>query len=149
MGRFETLRERLQNNAGSESPPEPIFRGCPEGNGHFSGTFPDMNGKRVKAKSCARTCNIITVNCEIGELFESPREIPAATRRSPKDHTHVPDPPHHSSVLLQFPPPPLTFMIIVIIIIIITIVISTFIILREEPIEVQKHSATCGRIFAL
>ena len=38
-------------------------------------TFPDMNGKRVKAKSCARTCSMIRVKCKVGELSERPQGI--------------------------------------------------------------------------
>ena len=37
LGRLEALRERFQDDAASEPSSEPIFRGCPERNGHFPG----------------------------------------------------------------------------------------------------------------
>ena len=54
------------------------------------GTFPDMNGKRVKVRSCARTHGIIAIECNVGELSERPREILMDTR-SPNVHKHIPD----------------------------------------------------------
>ena len=69
-----------------------------------------MNGKRVKAKSCASTCSIITIKCNVGELSERPQGIPMDTR-SPNIHKTVPASPPRSSVLLQFPPSPRTFAI--------------------------------------
>ena len=66
-------------------------------------TFPDMNGKRVKATSCARTCSIITIKCNVGELSERPQGIPTDTR-SPNVHKESPDYPPHFSVRLQCRP---------------------------------------------
>ena len=67
------------------------------------GTFPDMNGKRVKGQSCARTCSIITIKCNVGELSERPQGIPMDTR-SPNVHKESPDYPPHFSVRLQCRP---------------------------------------------
>ena len=67
------------------------------------GTFPDMNGKRVKGQSCARTCSIITIKCNVGELSELPQGIPMDTR-SPNVHKESPDYPPHFSVRLQCRP---------------------------------------------
>ena len=66
------------------------------------GTFPDMNGKRVKGQSCARTCSIITIKCNVGELSERPQGIPMDPR-SPNVHKD-PDYPPHFSVRLQCRP---------------------------------------------
>ena len=66
-------------------------------------TFPDMNGKRVKGQSCARTCSIITIKCNVGELSERPQGIPMDTR-SPNVHKESPDYPPHFSVRLQCRP---------------------------------------------
>ena len=62
----------------------------------FLGTFPDMNGKRVKGKSCARTCSIIAIESDIGELSERSHGIRMDTR-SPTVHNHIPDYPPRSS----------------------------------------------------
>ena len=43
-------------------------------------TFPDMNGKRVKVKSCARSRSIITIECNVGELAERPQGTTIGTR---------------------------------------------------------------------
>ena len=90
----------------------------------FSKTFPDMNGKRVKAKSCASTCSIITIKCNVGELSERPQGIPMDTR-SPNIHKTVPASPPRSSVLLQFPPSPRTFIILCVIIIVAITITNT------------------------
>ena len=59
-------------------------------------TFPDMNGKRVKGKSYARTCSIIAIKCSTGELSERSQGIRMDTR-PPNVHKHIPEYPHHSS----------------------------------------------------
>ena len=38
--------------------------------------FLDMNGKRVKSKSLARTCTNIKVTCRVGALPERPQGVP-------------------------------------------------------------------------
>ena len=101
----------FENRSTSRAISEPqLFRGCLRRNRHFQhkvlqkrtpqhlhfrrmsqakrpfwGTFPDMNGKRVKVKSCARTRSIITIECNVGELAERPQGTTIGTR-SPKIH---------------------------------------------------------------
>ena len=72
----------------------PRSRFCEDVSGEtlILGTFPDMNGKRVKEKSCARTCSIITIDCNVGELPERPQGIPIDAR-SPNVHKPVPEYP--------------------------------------------------------
>eukprot|EP00959_Pyramimonas_sp_CCMP1952_P146062 3058493-Pyramimonas_sp.AAC.1 len=60
------------------------------------GTFPEMNGKRVKGKSCARTCSIIVIKYHIGELSERSQRIRMDTR-PPNVDTHLLGYPPHSS----------------------------------------------------
>ena len=83
-----------------------------------------MNGKRVKAKSCARTCSMIKIKCNVGELSERPRGIPMDTR-SPNIHRTVLiillTPPYSSSFLRL----PVAFTIIVILIIVAIIITNT------------------------
>ena len=68
----------------------------------FLGTFPDMNGKRVKEKSSARMRSIAMIYCNVSELSERPQGILMDTR-SPNVHKPIPDHPPRSSVYLQFP----------------------------------------------
>ena len=84
-------------------PPTSRFGEDVSGETGFFKTFPDMNGKRVKATSCARTCSIITIKCNVGELSERPQGIPMDTR-SPNVHKESPDYPPHFSVRLQCRP---------------------------------------------
>ena len=57
----------------------------------------------MKGQSCARTCSIITIKCNVGELSERPQGIPMDTR-SPNVHKESPDYPPHFSVRLQCRP---------------------------------------------
>ena len=43
-------------------------------------TCPVIYGKRVKGKSCARTCSTLTINCNVGELSERLQRIPMDMR---------------------------------------------------------------------
>ena len=111
----------FENRNTSRAISEPqLFRGCLRRNRHFQhkvlqkrtpqhlhfrrmsqakrpfwGTFPDMNGKRVKGQSFARHCSSIATKCNIAEFSERSQATRMDTR-TPNVHKRIPDAPPHS-----------------------------------------------------